>query len=102
MSLPVSMKYLLEKGGPVWRTLKKNILRIDSVAPVVATGTFTKYYIFMKMSKVEPPEQQKFIRLFVETAYPESVLHDSVAAIGKPYNFHQLVGDCWQGKYPGK
>lgn len=90
---------MLTSSGHIHKTDKKNIVRIDLIAPVVPGAPVTEYFVFMKLEKREPAGGQKYIRIFVESAYPENVLYDKVN-YGKPFSFAQLIGDCWEGRYP--
>lgn len=100
-ALPQVIGNMLAHSGQIYKTRKKNILRIDLVAPVVAGATLTEYFLFMKLEKRTPEGAQKYVRIFVESAYPESVLYDKVD-YGKPFSFAELIGDCWEGRYPAK
>ena len=76
-------------------------MRMDTVVPIVAQGAFVEYYIFCKISKQQPEGKQKFIKLFVESAYPDSVMYDK-PTLGKPIAIAELLGHCWEGRYPRK
>ncbi len=90
---------MLDSGGHIHKTKRKNILRVDLIVPVAPGGPVVEYFVFMKLEKRIPPGAQKYIRIFVESAYPENVLYDKVD-YGKPFSFAQLIGDCWEGRYP--
>ncbi len=92
---------MLAGDGHVLKTFEDNILRMDKAIPIVADGTTSNYYVFLHIEKKEPEGKQKYIKLFVETAYPESALYKKVTE-GKPFNFSKLVGDCWKGEYTGR
>jgi hypothetical protein len=98
-ALPAVIDKMLTSNGHIHKTQKKNIVRIDLVAPVVPGAPVTEYFVFMKLEKREPAGAQKYVRVFVESAYPENVLYDKVD-YGKPFSFAQLIGDCWEGRYP--
>lgn len=98
-SLPQAIQNMLIHSGRIHKTPEKNILRIELVAPVVAGATFTEYFLFMKLEKRTREGEQKHVRIFVETAYPESAMYDKVD-YGKSFSFAKLIGDCWEGRYP--
>lgn len=98
-ALPKIVRDLLEYGGHVHKTNRKNIVRIDLLAPVAPGGPSVRYFVFMKLTKRAPAGARKYIRIFVESAYPESALYNKVS-YGKPFSFAQLIGDCWEGRYP--
>lgn len=100
-SLPSAMEKMLLHSGHVSKTDQENILRIDEAIPVVANGSTVKYYIFMTMEKRMPEGKQKYIRIFVETAYPENVLYKKMGD-GKPYSFAKLAGETWKGEYESR
>ncbi len=98
-ALPQLVNNLLTTSGHIHKTDRKNIIRIDLVAPVVPGDVVVEYFVFMKLEKRMPPGAQKYVRIFVESAYPESVMYDKVD-YGKPFSFAQLMGDVWEGRYP--
>jgi hypothetical protein len=69
------------------------------VPPIIGTGISTEYYIFIKISKREPPGAPRFIKMFVESAYPDAALYDK-PTFGKSVAFRELLGDCWEKRYP--
>ena len=98
-ALPQVIRNMLESSGHIHKTDRKNIVRVDLVAPVAPGGPIVEYFVFMKLEKRTPPNAQKYVRIFVESAYPENVLYDKVD-YGKPFSFAQLIGDCWENRYP--
>ncbi len=99
LALPDFVKNVLATNGRVYETDRDNIMRIDTLIPFVAGPEETKYYIFIKPKKKAPELQQKFISMYVESAYPESVMYDA-PRIGKPIFLDELLGDCWEGRFP--
>jgi hypothetical protein len=99
LSLPQVIRNMLGSSGHVHKTDRKNVVRVALVAPVAPGGAIVEYFVFMKLEKRTPPGSQKYVRIFVESAYPENVLYDKVD-YGKPFSFAQLIGDCWEGRYP--
>lgn len=100
-ALPFAIDEMLAGDGHVSKTLEHNILRVEQSIPVVANDHDIKYFIFLHIEKKEPEGKQKYIKLFVETAYPESALYKKVIE-GKPFNLSKLVGDCWKYEYTGR
>lgn len=98
-ALPNLVQTLLNNGGNVHKTNVDNILRIDFVVPVVAGPPSVEYFVFIKPEKKTTDGAQKHIRLFIESAYPESVLYEKVN-YGKPYSFAKVMGEVWEGRYP--
>jgi hypothetical protein len=98
-ALPKVVRNLLESGGRIQKTSRKNVVRIEFVVPVVAGLPDVKYFVFMKLEKRTPDGAQKYIRIFIESAYSENAMHAKVD-YGKPFSFAQLIGDCWEGRYP--
>lgn len=97
--LPRIIRNLLESGGHIHKTSRKNVVRIDFIVPVVAGVPDVKYFVFMKLEKRTPDGAQKHVRIFVESAYSENALYAKVD-YGKPFSFAELIGDCWEGRYP--
>ncbi len=100
-ALPMAIAQMLAGEGHISKTEEKNILRVDKAIPIIADNTIVNYFIFLHIEKKEPEGRQKFIKLVVETAYPESALYKRVTE-GKPFNWSKLVGDCWKGDYTGR
>lgn len=98
-ALPELVQTLLTNGGNVHKTDFDNILRVDFVVPLVANRPPIEYFVFLKPEKKTPGGAQKHIRLFIESAYPESVMYDKVN-YGKPYSFAKVMGEVWEGRYP--
>lgn len=98
-ALPEMINSMLSVRTMVHETQKKNIMRVDTVVPIIATQHEVEYYIFCKISKQEPEGQQKYIKLFVESAYQDSVMYEK-PDLGKPIELAKLLGDCWELRYP--
>lgn len=100
-SLPGLIKNLLQPShhDKVFFTRQHNVVRMEMLIPIVIGLPTIKYYVFIKLEKKEPEGEQKFIRMFVESAYSDSVMHD-VPWYGKPIGFKVLLGECWEGRFP--
>ena len=63
---------LITNAGDVHRTRHENFFRVDTLEETAA-GVVTpiSYYIFMSAKKVAKPDQEKYILIFVESAYPD-------------------------------
>ena len=96
-ALPLLMQKVLDGDALISKTPELNILRIEKAVPIVGTYPAVDYFIFFDLEKKEPPHQQKYIKLFVQTAYPENALYKKVNAGRKPFNFSKAIGDCWKG-----
>jgi hypothetical protein len=57
-ALPEVIDKMLTSSGRIHKTKKKNIVRIDWVAPVVPGAPVTEYFVFMKLEKREPAESK--------------------------------------------
>ena len=99
LELPGLIDKMLTNRALVYYTAYRNVVRLEDLAPVVAGTPPTKYYIFIKLTKRAPEGAQKFIKMVVESAYPDSVMYDN-PSYGKPIAFSELLGDCWEGRYP--
>jgi|SRR5471030_1743838 len=99
LELPRLVDEMLTTNRRVYYTDKDNIVRIDWVAPIVAGTKPEQYYLFMKVEKKTPKGEAKHVKIFVESAYPESVMYEN-PVYGKPVSFNQLLGDCWELRYP--
>jgi hypothetical protein len=58
------------------------------------------YYVFLSMRTHDQPNEPKVIRLFVESAYPEDLLHYDRPTLGKPMPLTRALAECW-GNRPG-
>lgn len=92
---------LLTEHATVHYTKYENVVRLEKAIPVVAGPEAEDYYIFIKLEKREPDGAQKYIRMFVESAYPDNVMYDK-PSYGKPVAFAELLGDCWEKRYPAE
>jgi hypothetical protein len=99
LELPKLIDDMLQTNRRVYYTHRDNIVRIDWVAPIVAGPAPEQYYLFMKMEKKTPEGQAKHVKIFVESAYPDSVMYEN-PSYGKPVSFSKLLGDCWELRYP--
>jgi hypothetical protein len=97
--LPKFVQLMLTQHTIVQETGVDNVMRVDFQTPIVAGSAAMEYYTFFRISKQSPPEAPKFIKMYVESAYPESVMYDKPAS-GKGTAFAELLGDCWEGRYP--
>lgn len=99
LELPRIINKMLTERERVHFTKKHNVVFLELLAPIVAGRPAITYYMFIKLRKVTPEGQQKYIKAVIESAYADNVMYDT-PSYGKPIAFEELLGDCWEGRFP--
>jgi hypothetical protein len=97
--LPRAVRSIWENAKTVHETKVNNVVRVEMLPPILASSEYERTYIFMSLRKMIPAGEAKYIRISIESAYPDSVMYES-PKFGKPVAFDILLGHCWEGRYP--
>ena len=98
LNLPRIMDELIRSEKHVWSVPGNNFAQVDLVEEE-ADGTVTKvtYYVLMQIRKVSEPGGPKYMKVRVETSYPEDAIYDALVR-KKPFNFRKLLACIWEGR----
>jgi hypothetical protein len=98
LNLPRIMDELIRSENLVWSVPGNNFAQVDLVEEE-ADGTVVKvtYYVLMRIEKSAKPNEPKYIKVRVETAYPEDAIYDKLVR-KKPFNFRKLLACIWEGR----
>lgn len=99
--LPSIISRMLSPEGVVHYTDRDNVVRYELVESIIPLQPAIKYFVFIKLTKIAQEGQQKFIKLVVESAYPESDMFES-PNYSKPVNVGVLLGQLWENRTPQK
>lgn len=89
---------LIETDGDVRKSRHDNFFSVQGALEITAgVSTTVDYFIFMNARKVADPGQEKRIKIFVESAYPESPNVPSPNFVNTR-TFSELLGGIWSGK----
>jgi hypothetical protein len=92
---------LIAADERIFQTQHHNFVRIEVVEEQQdGTAQQLDYYVFLSMRKHDQPNEPKVIRLFVESAYPEDLLHYDRPKLGKPMPLTRALAECWENR-PG-
>lgn len=83
------------------RTDRENFYRTDQVETQRdGTQRLVSYFIFFHATKIQEPERPRYLKVFVESAYPEQDhIPHPVGRGGK--SFAAMLGETWVGLPPG-
>ncbi|AYQ85982.1 hypothetical protein [Burkholderia gladioli] len=94
-SLPRIIEALVRSDQQIWSITGGNYVKIDTVEESAdGVASPVTYYVLMRIWKEAKPNQQKHIKVRVETAYPEDILFDPVRR-KKAFNFRILLREIW-------
>ena len=89
---------LIAADGDVRNSRHDNFFSVQGALENIAgVSTVVDYFIFMNARKVADPGQEKRIKIFVESAYPESPNVPSPNSMNTR-TFSELLGGIWSGR----
>lgn len=100
LHLPVLFHRLLTGDEIVDITDRKNIFRTESLVEMPGEEPIN-YLVFMQMRKHVKEGEQKILKVYVESAYPEDLVYRDKVRIVRSVAFRRLLGECWENDYPG-
>lgn len=95
LNLPVLIDQAIAGTSHLYRSRKHNYFSVSGVSEDIDGATSVcEYYVFMSAKKECPPQQQKRISVFIESAYPETPSIKKPERVA-PRNFCDLMGEIW-------
>ncbi len=86
---------IIEEDATVTRSKHNNFFHLSvEEATLGGVASQVDYYVFMSAKKVAEPNQPKMIKIFVESAYPDTS-GDPPMKGGASRSFGTMLGEYW-------